>query len=33
VRIDGPALRLTVFVGEDAPWRTKPLYHEIEGYA
>jgi len=29
VKIEGPALRLTVFVGEDDTWRHKPLYHEI----
>jgi uncharacterized protein len=27
--IGGPALRLTVFVGEDDTWHHKPLYHEI----
>jgi PII-like signaling protein len=29
VKIDGPAVRLTIFVGEDDTWRHKPLYHEI----
>jgi PII-like signaling protein len=29
VRIDDPALRLTVLVGEDDTWHHKPLYHEI----
>jgi PII-like signaling protein len=29
VKIEGPALRLTVFVGEDDTWHHKPLYHEI----
>lgn len=29
MRIEGPALRLTVFVGEEDTWRHKPLYHEI----
>ena len=29
MKIEGPALRLTVFVGEDDTWRHKPLYHEI----
>ena len=29
MRIEGPALRLTVFVGEDDTWHHKPLYHEI----
>ncbi len=27
--IDGPALRLTIFVGEDDRWHRKPLYTEI----
>jgi uncharacterized protein len=27
--IDGPALRLTIFVGEDDRWHRKPLYSEI----
>ena len=29
MRIDGPALRLTIFVGEDDAWHRKPLYTEI----
>src|SRR5262249_8957395 len=29
MKIEGPALRLTVFVGEDDQWHHKPLYHEI----
>jgi PII-like signaling protein len=29
VRLTGPALRLTVLVGEDDTWHHKPLYHEI----
>jgi uncharacterized protein len=29
MRIEGPALRLMVFVGEDDQWHHKPLYHEI----
>jgi PII-like signaling protein len=29
MRIQGPALRLTVFVGEDDQWRHRPLYTEI----
>jgi PII-like signaling protein len=27
--IDGPALRLTIFIDEDDTWHRKPLYHEI----
>jgi uncharacterized protein len=27
--LDGPALRLTIFIGEDDTWHHKPLYHEI----
>jgi PII-like signaling protein len=27
--IEGPALRLTIFLGEDDQWRHKPLYTEI----
>lgn len=27
--LTGPALRLTVFVGQDDYWHHKPLYHEI----
>jgi uncharacterized protein len=29
MRLEGPALRLTIFVGEDDTWHHKPLYHEI----
>jgi PII-like signaling protein len=29
VKVEGPALRLTIFVGEDDIWHHKPLYHEI----
>ena len=29
MKIEGPALRLTIFVGEDDQWHHKPLYHEI----
>jgi uncharacterized protein len=29
VKIEGPAVRLTIFVGEDDVWHHKPLYHEI----
>jgi uncharacterized protein len=29
MKIEGPALRLTIFVGEDAHWHHKPLYTEI----
>jgi PII-like signaling protein len=29
MKIEGPAVRLTVFVGEDDIWHHKPLYHEI----
>ncbi|GAA2307470.1 DUF190 domain-containing protein [Nonomuraea roseoviolacea subsp. roseoviolacea] len=29
MRLKGPALRLTVYVEEDASWHHKPLYHEI----
>lgn len=29
MRIDGAALRLTIFVGEDDHWHHKPLYTEI----
>jgi uncharacterized protein len=28
-KLQGPALRLTVFLGEDDQWRHKPLYTEI----
>ena len=27
--IEGPAVRLTIFVGEDDQWHHRPLYHEI----
>jgi PII-like signaling protein len=29
MRIEGPALRLTVFVGENDRWHHRPLYTEI----
>ena len=29
MKIEGPAVRLTIFVGEDDNWHHKPLYHEI----
>ncbi|NMO54644.1 DUF190 domain-containing protein [Actinoplanes sp. TBRC 11911] len=29
MKIEGPAVRLTIFIGEDDIWRHKPLYHEI----
>lgn len=29
MRLQGPASRLTIFVGEDDHWHHKPLYHEI----
>jgi hypothetical protein len=29
MKIEGPALRLTIFIGEDDTWHHKPLYHEI----
>ncbi len=29
MKVEGPALRLTIFVGEDDIWHHKPLYHEI----
>jgi len=29
MKIEGPAARLTIFVGEDDTWHHKPLYHEI----
>jgi PII-like signaling protein len=29
MRIEGPALRLTIFVGEDDRWHHRPLYSEI----
>jgi PII-like signaling protein len=29
MKLDGPALRLTIFVGENDRWHHKPLYSEI----
>ena len=29
MKIEGPAVRLTIFLGEDDTWHHKPLYHEI----
>jgi PII-like signaling protein len=29
MRLEGPALRLTIFVGEDDSWHHRPLYTEI----
>ena len=29
MKIEGDAVRLTIFVGEDDVWHHKPLYHEI----
>jgi PII-like signaling protein len=29
MKIEGAALRLTIFVGEDDTWHHQPLYHEI----
>jgi len=29
VRLEGPALRLTIFIGENDQWHHKPLYTEI----
>ncbi|MGC9671165.1 DUF190 domain-containing protein [Planosporangium sp. 12N6] len=29
MKLEGPAVRLTIFVGEDDCWHHKPLYHEI----
>ena len=29
MRLQGSALRLTIFVGEDDQWHHKPLYHEV----
>jgi len=29
MKIEGPAVRLTIFIGEDDMWHHKPLYHEI----
>jgi PII-like signaling protein len=29
MKLEGPAVRLTIFVGEDDQWHHRPLYHEI----
>jgi PII-like signaling protein len=29
MKLEGPALRLTIFIGEDDHWHHKPLYSEI----
>jgi PII-like signaling protein len=29
MKIEGPAVRLTIFIGEDDQWHHRPLYHEI----
>ncbi|GAA2856333.1 DUF190 domain-containing protein [Streptosporangium fragile] len=29
MKLHGPALRLTIFIGESDQWRHRPLYHEI----
>ncbi|MFC4533414.1 DUF190 domain-containing protein [Sphaerisporangium dianthi] len=29
MKIEGPAVRLSIFVGESDQWRHRPLYHEI----
>jgi PII-like signaling protein len=29
MRLQGPAARLTIFIGEDDQWHHRPLYHEI----
>ena len=29
MKLEGAAVRLTVFVGEDDQWHHRPLYHEI----
>ncbi len=29
MKLDGPALRLTIFIGEDDRWHHRPLYTEI----
>ncbi|WP_222720366.1 DUF190 domain-containing protein [Actinomadura sp. HBU206391] len=29
MKLEGPAVRLTVFVGETDQWHHRPLYHEI----
>jgi PII-like signaling protein len=29
VKLQGPALRLSIFIGESDQWHHRPLYHEI----
>jgi len=29
VELTGPAMRLSIFVGEDDRWRHRPVYHEL----
>ena len=29
MKLEGAAVRLTIFIGEDDRWHHKPLYHEI----
>ncbi|MFJ2029263.1 DUF190 domain-containing protein [Streptosporangium sp. NPDC087985] len=29
MKLQGPALRLTIFIGENDRWNHRPLYHEI----
>jgi uncharacterized protein len=29
MKLEGPAVRLTIFIGEDDQWHHRPLYHEI----
>jgi len=29
MKLEDPAVRLTIFIGEDDQWHHKPLYHEI----
>jgi len=29
MKLEDPAVRLTIFIGEDDQWHNKPLYHEI----
>ncbi|TDD84393.1 DUF190 domain-containing protein [Actinomadura darangshiensis] len=29
MKLQGSALRMTIFIGEDDSWHHKPLYHEI----
>jgi Uncharacterized ACR, COG1993 len=29
MKLEGPAVRLTIFIGEDDHWHHKPLYTEI----